>query len=341
MSEQKAANELDSNKAPNNGADPSQVLFIRHFPVTMFAGVLGLCGIGLAWRQAALILELPNIVGEAILGFTAGYSVAIYLLYGIKCLRFLQDVKEEYWHGVRGNYFAAGGMSLMLLAAAALPYAPVIAEILWFAGIVLTVVITVFILRIWIDKPKPIEQMTPARLIPVLGGTIAPIAGASLEYDMLSWMFLGTGLLFWVMLLTIFFYRILAAGPVSDALRPMMFLLVTPPALGAVGITALSGGYMDASVKMLLGITCFMALLLLQRTRRFARSPFGMPWWSCGFAFSSLALASVLYHEHAGDGISLAILYALLAIASVINLALLVLTLKAFATGHLFRAPES
>lgn len=319
--------------------DQTKVHSIRHFPVTMFAGILGLSGLGLAWRQASVVMGWPSYISEMICWFAAGYAIAIYLLYAIKIMRHPDHMRDDFNHPVRGNFVAAGSMGLMLLASIALPYSTAIAEILWIAGAITTTALTLLIVKNWFIRQSIIKQMTPAWFIPPVGIIVAPIAGYNLGFQDVSWMMMGIGLIFWILLFTIFFNRQLFHPAISESLRPTLFILIAPPALIAIGLTVLEGGYMNGSAKMMYGIALFIALLMLVKIDRFIGIPFGMPWWSFTFPMAALSVASILYHDQDGSFVSGVIAQAILAITTAIVAFVLVRTLGAFASGKLFRAP--
>jgi len=325
--------------APENN-DQTKVNSIRHFPITMFAGILGLTGLGLAWRQASVVMGWPSIIGELICWFAIGYAIAIYILYAVKIARRPCDVLEDFNHPVRGNFITAGSMGLMLIASIVLPYSAMVAEALWLAGAVSTIILTLLIIKNWFIRQSIIKQMTPAWFIPPVGIIVAPIAGYNLGYQDLSWMMMGAGIIFWVLLFTIFFNRQLFHPAISASLRPTLFILISPPALFAIGFTVLQGGYMDSAAKMMYGIALFITLLMVAKTKRFIGIPFGMPWWSFTFPMTALSIASLLYHDQDGGKISGAVAQTLLIITTGIVLYVFVRTLAAFANGKLFRAPS-
>ena len=325
----------------SNDKDQTKIYSIKHFPVTMFAGILGLTGLGLAWRQASVVLGWPAFIGELICWFATGYAIAIYLLYAIKITRHPTHVYDDFYHPVRGNFITAGSMGLMLLASAAIPYSIVMAEVLWVTGAISTVALTLIIIKSWFIRQSIIKQMTPAWFIPPVGIIVAPIAGYTLGYHDLSWMMMGVGIIFWILLFTIFFNRQLFHPAISDSLRPTLFILITPPALCAIGFTILQGGYMDNAAKMMYGIALFIALLMLVKIKRFIGIPFGMPWWSYTFPMTALSMASILYHDQDGGGISAAVAQIILVITTTMVIYVLARTLIAFANGKLFRAPAA
>ncbi len=318
----------------------NKIYSIRHFPVTMFAGILGLSGLGLAWRNAGIVFDWTYAIGEVISWFAVGYAIAIYILYLIKIIRHPCFLIEDFNHPVRGNFLTAGSMGLMLIAAIILPYSTMVANILWICGAILTVGLTLLIIKYWFLRDSKIDNMTPAWLIPPVGIIVAPIAGYNLGYHDLSWMLMGIGMIFWLILFSIFFNRQLFYPAISKPLRPTLFILIAPPALCAIDLIILQGGYVDNGAKMMYGVSLFIALLMLIKIKYFIDIPFSMPWWSFTFPMSALTIASILYHNHDDGIISAIIAQILLGLTSLIVAYVLIKTLIAFASGKLFCAPS-
>ena len=65
---------------------------IRHLPVNLFASVMGLSGLALAWRLAHGSLGAPAVVGEAIGAFAWGVFVLVSLGYLTKLAKHPQAV---------------------------------------------------------------------------------------------------------------------------------------------------------------------------------------------------------------------------------------------------------
>ena|GEM_PF-3316996 len=70
---------------------------------------------------------------------------------------------------------------------------------------------------------------------------LVPVAGVPLGYTDISWFFFSIGILFWGMLLTIIFYRVLFDNPLEERLMPTLFILIAPPAVGFIAYTRLTG----------------------------------------------------------------------------------------------------
>ena len=118
---------LDTTRADNAAG-------LAYLPVSLFGSVMGLCGLALAWRLAAIEFALPGWVGEALGCAAAAVFVALVLAYATKCLRSPTAVRAEFAHPVAANFFATPIISLLLLPAVVAPYSVALANVLWVAG---------------------------------------------------------------------------------------------------------------------------------------------------------------------------------------------------------------
>ena len=74
-----------------------------------------------------------------------------------------------------------------------------------------------------------------------MGNVLVPVAGVPLGYPEISWFFFCIGLVFWLILLTIIFCRVLFHHPIPDKLMPTLFILIAPPAVGFIAYLRLAG----------------------------------------------------------------------------------------------------
>jgi tellurite resistance protein len=107
---------------------------IAYLPIGFFGAAMGLSGLCVAWRLAAVLFGLPLFVAEAI-GFLA---VLAFLLiaagYVAKLAFFPARVAAEWNHPVIGPLFSTIPISLLLLPIVLRPYASGIAALVWILG---------------------------------------------------------------------------------------------------------------------------------------------------------------------------------------------------------------
>ncbi|MEA3292458.1 MAG: SLAC1 anion channel family protein, partial [Pseudomonadota bacterium] len=141
-----------------------------------------------------------------------------------------------------------------------------------------------------------INHINPAWFIPVVGNILVPIAGVPLGYPEISWFFFSIGIVFWLVLLTIFFNRIIFHDPMPQRLVPTFFILIAPPAVAFIAWFKL-GGELDAFARVLYYTALFFSLLLATQIGKFARLPFFLSWWAYSFPLAALTVATMLMYQ--------------------------------------------
>lgn len=304
-------------------------------PVALFSCVMGIVGLGLAWRVAALTWGLPTFVGEAILAVGTCVYITLLACYGVKLWRHTRAAVAEFLHPETVNFFPTFSIGTMLMGSAALPHAPALAYALWSAGAALTLALSFVIVRRWITQGYELRQVSPTWFLAVVGNIVAPIAGVPMGHTELSWMFFGIGILFWVPLFTIVLLRLIFHGPLPSHLRPTMVILIGPPAIGFTAYVGLLGE-VDAFARVLFYGAVFVALLLASTGRAFVGPRFSASCWAFTFPLDALALACSHYQLHSGrDAFGIAALV-VLALATVAVLAVSVLTVRGLLRGTLW-----
>ncbi|CAK0745052.1 tellurite resistance protein [uncultured Gammaproteobacteria bacterium] len=266
-------------------------------PVTSFAMVMGVGGLGLAWRKAHEVLGWPALIGNGLLAAQAGLFMVVLGLYGFKLLRHPALVTAEFRHPLLANFFPALGINVLIMAEALLPDNPEAANPLWLAGAGFHLGLMVLMARRWLVQPYEPRQVTPPWFIPVVGNILAPLAGVPLGHTELSWFLLAAGLAGWVLLFPILFHRLLCLEPLPPTLTPTLCFLMAPPAVGFLSYTALLGGQPDGVARLLLFTALFEALVMLAMVGRFLRTPLAANGWAYGFPVAVLALALLGYHK--------------------------------------------
>ncbi|ABI56624.1 SLAC1 anion channel family protein [Alkalilimnicola ehrlichii MLHE-1] len=309
---------------------------LEHMPIPLFATVMGTAGLTLAWRaaeqawgwSAAISTTLTAVVVLLFLFLSAAYS--------LKFIRYREAVKAEFHHPVKMNFFPAISISLVLVAMLLQPHVTWLAGLLWLGGAALHITFTLVVMGIWIgQRPFQIAHINPAWFIPVVGNVLMPLAGVPLGFVELSWFFFSVGVVFWLVLMTLMFYRFIFHDPLPERLLPTLAILLAPPAVGFLAWTHLNGGEINAMGRILYYTGAFIFLLLVLRARGFGRLPFFLSWWAYSFPVAAFAIATVTMAGMVPSTF-LAIAGALLVLlTTVLVIALVVMTLKAARAGKI------
>ena len=270
---------------------------IENFPVSFFAMIMGLSGLTIAWQKAAHLLDADSNAAIPLVLITCLMFMGLAFIYGVKLIGSRHAVVEELRHPVKLNFFPAISISMILLSVIFLPLQQQAAHILWLAGIVLHLAFTLYVMSVWIHHDRfEIHHINPAWFIPVVGNVLVPITGTALGYAEVSWFFFSIGIVFWVVLFSIIFNRVLFHQALPEKLMPTLFILIAPPAVGFLSYSALIGG-IDSFARVLYYTALFLTLLLLTQLPRFAKLQFFLSWWAYSFPLAAITIGSMKMSE--------------------------------------------
>jgi tellurite resistance protein TehA-like permease len=79
--------------------------WLKHAPPTLFGAVMGVTGLGLAWRKANEVLGLPEWPSHLFLAISGMNFIGSTILYMIKFVRYPDDVPADTYHPIQSNFF--------------------------------------------------------------------------------------------------------------------------------------------------------------------------------------------------------------------------------------------
>jgi tellurite resistance protein len=103
-------------------------------PASFFGMVIGLAGLGMAWRWAHQVWGLPAVIGETIMWLSIAVWAGLTILYVAKWLVARDDASAEVADPVQCCFVGLIGVATMLVAGGIQPYSPALAVILFTAG---------------------------------------------------------------------------------------------------------------------------------------------------------------------------------------------------------------
>lgn len=306
---------------------------LANLPVTLFASVMGLGGLSLAWRRAATVWGLDQWPALTFLAMATLAFVVVATLYALKWARHHSAARAELRHPVRMTFATTLTISVLVLATAGQDVAPTVASALWWVGALGHLAATVAVITVWFSRPDIDHgSVTPAWFIPVVGNVITPLAAARLGSVEVAWFAFGVGAVFWVGLLPLLLQRVLLHDPpLPPKLLPTVAIFVAPPAVMMLSWQALTGVVDGPAVRLLWSAAMVFLLLLLAQVPRLRRLPFGLPWWAYTFplaAASAAAISMAGVRSQVGYDVFAALL---LTGTTVLVLAVAILTLRAAA----------
>lgn len=310
--------------------------WLANLPVAVFAMVMGLCGLALAWQKASIVLDgvdprIPTVIAAA----AAALFLVLMVAYGAKIAAYPGRVRDEYLHPEKLHFLPAVSVSLLLLSILALTQWPAAAFPLLAAGAGLHLLLMLVVMNSWFNRDHFLPaHLNPAWFIPSVGNVIVPLSAVTLGYVELSWFFFAIGIVFWVVLFTIITNRVLFHNPLPERLAPTLFILIAPPAVGFLSYVKLTGA-LDPFARVLYYFALFMTLFLLTEAPRLLRAPFFLSWWAYSFPLAAATVASFTMSEMVGARFLLILAEGLLGLVTLVVAGLVVRTLIAFGRGEI------
>ena len=259
----------------------------RRTPPAIFPSILGLFGLGLAWRRASVRLDLPSEVGEIILGAVTGLFAFAVLAYAVKLIRRPAVLAEDLaiLPGRAGG--AAMCLSAYLAAATLWPYLPGVAYAVFMAGLAWHGLFVVVLITVFLRGPAAQRRVTPVWHLSFVGFIVAAMAAQPMRLAELSEaLFIVT----FVMALAIWGISLEQARreSVPAPLRPLLAIHLSPAAL--FGLVAAGFDLMSLAMGFA-GLAGAILVLLLIRARWLTAAGF-TPFWGA-FTFPLAATASL------------------------------------------------
>lgn len=274
---------------------------LRYFPIALFASVMGVSGLAMSIRLIEQVYETTNIASNIVMGIASLMFLVNITMFFYRLINFREDVKVDFNHPVRMNFFAAISISLLLLGALYYDLNVTLSYYTWLLGAIVQFLLTLLILTklIWVHDFK-LPQFNPAWFIPIVGNIVVPLAGTYHASPMINWMFFGMGITFSIIYFTIFMNRIFFQPALPRKLTPTLFILLAPPGIGFVSYYRLTGE-IDVFAYIMFGFAFYLGLLFIFQLRRYLTTPFFISWWAFLFPSAAVTNATILMHEHTGE----------------------------------------
>lgn len=266
---------------------------IQYFPITAYAIVMGLSGLTIAFGKFYHMQWLPKFLYDGSLFLTFGLFLLISFFYGLKAIKHFEEVRADFRHRIRVNFFSAISISFLLLSIAFLSFWPFLSMILWWIGVISHTFLMLHTISFWIQHNFEIKFMNPAWFIPVVGNILVPIAGVDFMGDAFSFIYFSIGFFFWIILFAIFMNRAVFHDQLAQKFMPTLFILIAPPAVGFIAYLRIAES-LDAFAIFMLFIAYFFVVLILFLVRSFRKLKFFISWWAFTFPLTAITVASVV-----------------------------------------------
>ncbi len=260
----------------------------RQTPPAIFPPILGLLGLGLAWRRATEVFAIPRDIGEAMLGAVSLLFLFAVVAYLAKFLRRPSALVDDLRIMPGRAGISAGSMAAMLLAAAMVPYSTYLAKWTFFAALAAHTVVAVIIISVLWGAPLAKRRMTPVWHLTFVGFIVAPLAGIPLGWTATSQLIfvlsIAAALTIWLGSLVL-----VVRNPTPPPLRPPLAIHLSPMVL--LGIVAALLGH--DTLALIFGWLAILGMAILVLGTRYLTAAGFSPFWGA-FTFPLAAFVNLM-----------------------------------------------
>lgn len=269
---------------------------LQFFPIMMFAIIMGLTGLAIVFQKLHEVLFLPEVFSLTLGVVSSVLYFVIVFTYLRKIAKYKDEVKAEFTHPIRINFFAAVSISTLLLSIFYKPLFIEVSQIFFILGAILHLFFTFYTIKYWINNSLEILHSNPAWFIPIVGNLIVPIAGINYADISILYFYYSIGIFFWIILFTIILNRIIFHKQFAAKFMPTLFILIAPPAIGFIAYIKLNEG-LDFFAHMLYSLGLFFTILIFVMYKNYINIKFFISWWAFTFPLAAITLATILMYE--------------------------------------------
>jgi tellurite resistance protein len=322
---------------------PQSVASIRNLPVNLFASVMGLSGLSLAWRTARNNITSDFVAQAALISEAIG-AVAL-LVFALLCIGYItklamypRSVQAEFCHPISGNFFGTIAISVLLISALVAPYAAPVAQGIWMAGALMTFAQSFVVVSRLLKGQVDASHAVPAWLISgvatldiAVTGLVMPMAWAA-EFNLFAG---AVGAVLALVMYAMIVSRLVHREPLARLMTPSLMILVAPFAVGFLAYTNIVGG-IDRFAAVLFYFGLFMFVVIAPKVFH-PSVKFSPAWWAISFPLAALTNAALRYAQFLSSRPLFMLAIALLTGLTVVLLILTVLTARMVINGKLFK----
>lgn len=302
----------------------------RRTPPAIFPVCLGMLGLGLGWRNASDIVPVASDIGGLLLGLSTVFFLFFFLFYLRKLIARPSVLFEDMTNPAARAGVAAAAMSMMLLAAALLPFGLSVPQV-WWTGVILQIGASAIVCHaIWREPPES-RHFTPFQYLTFVGPIVGPIAGIPLGYVVESILLSLAALVPYVAITIGYSWRMLKAPP-PLALRPTLAIFLAPNCLFAISFGLLGLDWAFFLFYWVANVVAFVLLLLVPWMIKGGWSPV---WASFTFPTAAFLQVQVMAVAKGSGFLAIVGVYAGLAIATPVILIIAYRFVLMWVTGDL------
>ena len=309
---------------------------VRNLPVNLFASVMGIAGLSIAWRQASQEFGVSPLIAEAVGILALVVFVVLSAGYLVKAVKHPSVVVGEFRHPVAGNFFGTITIAILLLSSVVAQMSQALAEAMWAVGTISTIVLCFTIASRLLQGKIDVAHAAPAWFIPCVATLDIAVAGGRMpmpwahEVNMFA---LAVGTVMALLFFTMIMSRMIHHEPLPAGMTPSLLILMAPFEVGSLAYSNFTQR-VDTFSGLLFYFGLFVFLILAPKVFR-REIPFTTGWWAISFPMAALACASLKYSRFAHFWPVSVIAIIMLGVLSIAIVILLVRTLQIVLNGKL------
>ena len=207
--------------------NPSQK--VLNLPAGYFGMVLGIIGMGFAWRYASTLWPVTRWPGDALVVLAVTCWFLLTVAFIIRAIRFPRSVLAEMRHPVMSSFVSLFPATTMLVAIGFVPWCRPISVVLFGVGVVTQLSYSAWqSAGLWRGN-HPQEATTPGLYLPTVANNfISAMACGALGFNDAGFVFLGAGVFSWLSLEPVILQRLRSAGELPTAQRTSLGIQLAP-----------------------------------------------------------------------------------------------------------------
>ncbi len=270
---------------------------LKYFNIAFFAAIMWFWGFILSTIKISEVYNLNLVYNNYIIIFTLLFFIITLFLYLIKVLINFWDVKNDFNHPVKSNFFPGIWKILLIFSIIFFSYNYNLSNIFWISWVIIQSIFTLIIFRRWILHSQDIKSMNPLWFLPIVWNMLVPVSWIKLWYIELSWFFFSIWIIMWFVMFTIIMNRIIFHNPLPQKLFPTLFILIAPPSIWFIALTNFYNWEITVFWKILYYFSIFMFVIIISKINIFSKLKFYMSWWAYSFPMAVLTTATIIYYS--------------------------------------------
>ncbi|MGY5957127.1 dicarboxylate transporter/tellurite-resistance protein TehA [Kosakonia sp. BK9b] len=274
-----------------------------NLPAGYFGIVLGIIGLGFAWRFAATIWPVGVVPATTLILLAIVIWAVLMAAFLIRLLRHRHTLLEEITHPLKSSFVSLVPATSMLVAIGIVPWSYALALGLFLVSVCVQLTYAAWqTAGLWRGS-HPKEATTPGLYLPTVANNfISAMACGALGFNDVGMLFLGAGIFSWLSLEPTILSRLRNLGEMPPAVRTSLGIQMAPAFVACSAWLSVNGGEIDVFAKLLFGYGLLQMLFTIRLIPWYSAQPFNPSFWSFSFGVASLASTAIKLGHGAPGG---------------------------------------